>query len=290
MCIIMFKPVGAGLPKREHLLNAINNNPDGVGFCFPLGAGVLIRKGLPDYPELMRAINGETQKAHVAVKDTPMIIHARIGTSGKKAPESTHPFPGSSCVDDLKALRIVSSVAISHNGIIGKGEGDLSDTMVFVRDVLSALPYESFRNIGVQRLVEKYLGGDKLIIMNKSGDCVLWGRWETEGTRKWSNDTYTRDQSHIWYNSFHYGMGGCKPGEHEAWGKCDSCHENRLLKRVGKRDMCFTCRTQKTMDLPVASTRAGRSWSRCTVCGAYYADDTMMETSWGKVCDNCRRG
>lgn len=197
MCIIAIKEKGVAMPDLETLNNMWVNNPDGAGYMFPMDGKVHIRKGFMEFDELTKDLD-ELAKT-VDLKETPIIMHFRIGTHGKRRnPANTHPFPVSSNRKELKALRFETKVGFAHNGIISAMEDDpdISDTMVYSIKVLSKLKsgnrkfYKDKRTLDV---VKNTIEGSRMVFMDGEGYISRVGNWVSDETTGmiYSNGTYT---------------------------------------------------------------------------------------------------
>lgn len=240
MCVIVYKSSGAKLPEYSTLARAWRNNPDGAGYLVKRGerGGHLIgRKGFFSLDALLEdlaaALGIKTRRGYDAAAlwtdekcaRAEIALHFRIGTSGGYSAEFCHPFNLSAVaaavdaadeVDAAEALRacafdncvydVLGGAAVMHNGVIsGMGDrvdamGETSDTMEFVRDVLSPVALIGAEALGrsarrlwtderITRACRAVLGNDRFLIMaaNMRG-AELWGEW-VEHNRGvfWSN-------------------------------------------------------------------------------------------------------
>lgn len=185
MCIIVYSPLGERI-KDEILMNCWNNHDDGAGMIIrDDNNGIHYIKGLMDiemvreYYDNIMSDNPECEHA----------VHFRTGTSGKDAVGCTHPFPISEKEDDLMRLygNDVDQVMM-HNGILGHGEGNLSDTQVYVRDILYPLRKE-LDNPALHKLIECNIDWSKILIMTKE-DTHLLGDWILDGDFYYTNRDY----------------------------------------------------------------------------------------------------
>jgi hypothetical protein len=185
MCIIVYSPTGERI-KDDVLINCWNNHDD--------GAGIVIR----DYDNAIHYIKGLMDIEMVLeyyediMSDNPECEHAvhfRTGTSGKDPVGCTHPFPISNIEDDLMRLygNDVDSIMM-HNGILGHGENNLSDTQVYVRDILYPLRNE-LDNPALHKLIECNIDWSKILIMTKE-DTYLLGDWILDGELYYTNKDY----------------------------------------------------------------------------------------------------
>ena len=181
MCIIIYTPAGVSRPSRSEIFRAWEANPDGGGIMYPADEGVAIEKGFMRAESLLSAVR--------AVPDgLPLVIHMRRATSGSVSPECCHPFPVTDDEEELTALATLAENAVAHNGIVGDGEFGLSDTQVFVRDVLAA-PFvlKHWNESGLWSLLEHVLEGSKWAFMGADGNVRLVGHFRREGGRWYSN-------------------------------------------------------------------------------------------------------
>lgn len=192
MCIVVVKPKGVALPDEEILTNCWDNNSDGAGFAVARNGQVHVRKGYMSY----RALASAMESMGVGVDDS-LMLHFRIATAGGVNKRMCHPFPITDSLPDLQKRRVRCNMAVAHNGVIGVGEQRLSDTAVFVRDVLSP----RFIRLGLKARDEacislvKHLGtvGNKFAVMHKDGAVQLMGRFlhDKESGCYFSNTGYS---------------------------------------------------------------------------------------------------
>lgn len=199
MCIIIHKPENVPCPSKDIIETCFYNNPDGAGMAIlrPKAEKVEIHKGfmfLKDFLDFA---------ACAAAKDDIVTYHFRITTSGGTIPGNCHPFPVSDNVKDLKALSIQSRFAFIHNGVIGAGSDSLSDTQIYVRDVLSnrnlaGLPQD------IVKTVEKETDGSRTLLFDAATHKVAFtGNWITDEKTGllFSNTSYTARHYALFDNS-----------------------------------------------------------------------------------------
>jgi len=183
MCIILYKPANANFPAISTIKTCFENNPDGAGLLIFENQKAKIEKGLMTFNDLKKAL-----KRNKLNNDSHFAIHFRIATSGKVNQKNCHPFPISSNEKALQKLNGVTSQAIMHNGVIGKGEGNLSDTQVFTRDTLNLLsPY--FHDECIRDHIENLLGSDRMLIFS-DGKIYLLNHWIIDQGIYYSNDSF----------------------------------------------------------------------------------------------------
>ena len=184
MCIIVVKPQSKEPLSVETLSACWDNNPDGAGFVIhrPGHDALLIQKGFMTLGGLMAALDASA----IQSSDT-VVYHFRIATSGGITPANCHPFPVSANIDDLKTLTIACKTAFVHNGILGKGNTDLSDTQLYILHKLSR--YTSLKD-SISRIAKDTVGS-RTAILNADGQLWLTGRWIEKDGYHFSNDTYS---------------------------------------------------------------------------------------------------
>lgn len=222
MCIIAVKPQGK-VPLPVTTITACwNNNPDGAGFVIrrPEHDTLLIQKGFMTLDGLLAALEAS------AIKDSDTVIyHFRIATSGGITPANCHPFPISTSVDDLKTLTIACKTAFVHNGILGKGSKDLSDTQLYVLNTLSL--YDNIK--GNLPKIQKDTAGSRTAILNADGQLWLTGKWIEKDGYHYSNETFAR---HWWYD---FGDTNTMPE------RCDCCRSRLPLVEWDGILLCEQC-------------------------------------------------
>ena len=243
MCIIAIKPHGKAPLPIATITACWKNNPDGAGFVIrrPEHDTVLIQKGFMALDGLLAALEAS------AIQDSDTVIyHFRIATSGGITPANCHPFPISTNIDDLKTLTIACKTAFVHNGILGKGSKDLSDTQLYVLNTLSH--YDSIK--GSLPKIRKDTAGSRTAILNADGQLWLTGQWIEKDGYHYSNETYTE---YYWWHDF----GDTKPG------KCDCCRSRIPLVEWDGILLCEQCSAE---------------YAPCHHCGCWNLMDDMDAT------------
>lgn len=177
MCIAVWKASGVKLPKKEVLRKCWNTNSQGAGFAHYDEKSELwmVQKGFMSWKKFWRAFN------HMQYQKTDaVIIHFRISTSGKRThPDCTHPFPISFEEDALNEHSYETENIVMHNGVVGPGDGDLSDTQVAIRDHVAPL-FPFIEERGVDVILGDLLKDDRCrwFLANKA-QVYLYGEWHT---------------------------------------------------------------------------------------------------------------
>lgn len=188
MCIIAIKKSGVDMPTKETLQNCFDNNPDGCGFMYRKGSQVVIDKGYFDFDQFYKQL----MRKNFSKKDT-VIFHFRIATHGAITAAQCHPFPVSKNERELGLRNYQTDMAMVHNGMLSAmpKHKTLSDTMLFVRDVLADDAIRpNLHRTAVQLLIQEATIGSKLAVLTKDS-LTLYGKFISDfGGLLFSNDTY----------------------------------------------------------------------------------------------------
>lgn len=199
MCLLM---VTMGqLPKREYLVNASENNPDGYGFAVRHDDYIATGRSMK-YEHLLDRFYAEMAKS----KNPVGLFHARYTTHGTTTLENNHPFR----VDGRK------DIILAHNGMlpITPRLGDIrSDTRIFAEDVLGAIGVEELDDKHTFAKLETFAAGSKIAILSTSPELrdpvyILneeLGHWD--GDIWWSNSGYKIPPAYSYYDSSTYYSG-----------------------------------------------------------------------------------
>lgn len=228
MCIIAIKEAGVAMPDLKTLQTMWDNNPDGAGYMFPMDGKVHIRKGFMEFNDLKNDLDDLAKV--INIKETPVIMHFRIGTHGvRRNPANTHPFPVSANRNNLKSLEFDADIAFAHNGIIDSVDTDpeISDTMMYAVKVLTpmmASNREFYKNNHLLDVIDATIGTSRMVFMDGAGYISKVGYWtkDDETGVIYSNTTY---KPSAWTYGKNY---SCKTNM-DAWksylglSKCGTC-------------------------------------------------------------------
>jgi predicted glutamine amidotransferase len=189
MCIIGYFPNGVKV-ERDTIANMFEANPDGAGIMWREStmSPVHVQKGFMTLKALMRAWNKIPVTAERA-------IHCRIATSGKIGAACCHPFP---VVNDYKIMgrkRGDFYSAMMHNGVIswctpkGGMNAEMSDTMVFAKQVLTKLQ-NHLENEYIQQSIAQSINGSRMLIFMRGTPTIKLGYWYADKGAFFSNQTY----------------------------------------------------------------------------------------------------
>lgn len=194
MCVICIKPEGVEEPDKEDFRDMFISNSDGAGFMWVQDGKVHVRKGFMKFDDFWKGWN-----KYNITKDTVAIAHFRIGTSGGKTQAMTHPFPITDNEDLLKQTEWDGDLAMAHNGVFGGGTKDLSDTALFVRDIIHPLKEYLHDHNGefddkMENIIAQAADTSRVVLLNSKGNYMKVGDWsEIDGcwysNTKWNNIT-----------------------------------------------------------------------------------------------------
>ena len=169
MCMAIFQPKDK-IVSKEYCDSFAKSNDDGFGFAFVDNSNKLIINKTIIYNDFYKEYVSCCKQYG---SKSPFLIHFRMGTSGLDNQDNCHPF----YVDD--------NLCVIHNGVFSEFNGDknLSDTNIFVRDVLKDIGQDIFTNSAMQALIEDYIGTwNKLVFMNNKKEYIIFnekeGKWE----------------------------------------------------------------------------------------------------------------
>lgn len=193
MCIIVAKNKGYNLPKKDILKTCFENNGDGAGFMYVLDNKVIIDKGYMSFGDLWKRL--QNLQNEIDIKNTPMVLHFRIGTSGSYDGSCTHPFELTNNNEKLKELDAVVNVGIAHNGVISAysdGNDELNDTQHFIKEFLYPLYKMNknfYKNDDMQKIIKK-VTSSKFAILNNKGELITIGDFVERDGILYSNYTF----------------------------------------------------------------------------------------------------
>lgn len=194
MCVIVAKNKGYNLPKKEILQNCYTNNPDGAGIMYTKNNKVVIDKGYMSFNSLWKRL--QKLKTEIDIKNTPIVLHFRIGTSGAYDKSNTHPFELTNQDSRLLKLKNSVNIGIAHNGIITAYEDTteltLNDTQLFIRDFLFPIykiNNEFYKYKDIQEIIKK-VTGSKFAFLTSKKELILIGDFIEDNGIYYSNKTY----------------------------------------------------------------------------------------------------
>lgn len=168
MCIAILTQPGKSLTNTQ-LWRGWSGNKDGGGFAYVADGKVVISKGFLKYNDFQAAYEEAVEKYG---KESPFLVHMRIGTSGGNTENNTHPF----------AFKPTSGPAgaLIHNGIMftpagewrGPKDDRKSDTRVFAAALNNILVLEDVK-AAKEALGKAIGGGNKLAFLYDDKSWVI---------------------------------------------------------------------------------------------------------------------
>lgn len=198
MCLISVLPKGTkkyGEEVEAFITSGFKSNRDGSGFMYKRNDDdkICVKKGYFNLDEMLQDILSAKLN-----DDDELVIHHRIGTSGLKSPENTHPFVISHDPDEISSTDIITTNSVLvHNGIFRgtyeyeKLNGDFSDTYAFVRYYM-ANGIEWFKNDtkSFLRALDGIIGYSKLCVLFPDRDLIMTGGFTEDNGYYHSNAGY----------------------------------------------------------------------------------------------------
>ena len=205
MCIIIAKDKIGRLPTEKELKSSFTYNSDGAGFMYVDNGKVVIDKGYMTYDSFIKHYKTLLDKYN-NFKNKSLVIHCRIGTSGRNTKGNTHPYPISDSVKELRSKHLSrENIGIAHNGII-KGYGTatgLNDTQEYISKYLYPLYYhyrDFYKNKDILYQME-LATNSKFAILDKTDTIYYVGEFIDDNGLNFSNNTYNYDYSYSnWTN------------------------------------------------------------------------------------------
>ena len=181
MCIIAMIPAGKQINKNT-LENMTNNNPDGSGIAWIQDNKIKTYKTMDNDKFINKALEVQSKFC----KDSDILIHCRIATSGKTDLDNCHPF------------KISKDTVFAHNGILNcvEATNKVSDTRMFNKALLKQLKPEFLDNVTTRKLIGEIIRSDKLAFLTvnpklKRNSYIINRDLGEKENRVWfSNDSY----------------------------------------------------------------------------------------------------
>lgn len=222
------------MPDKSILKNCWNNNPDGAGYMYRTGKGVIGSKGYMKQKALISAL---------AVKErlfngSDLVIHFRWATHGLRDHTATHPFPLSTDTKDLTKSSWKGEAGLAHNGIIANyGTKDLSDTQDFIFSDLG-----HFNSLADRPEVLKYLEskGGRYALMTSRKTYLIGSFLQDDGVYYSNSDYKYSIKSYKYSQGYYHKAGKEYPAGYFSGGPAntDICP---LTGRISNIYDCETC-------------------------------------------------
>lgn len=263
MCLIAVKESGKQFPKDEHLLEAEIKNKDGIGLMYwkPGAKEIKIKKDFTNAETMIAWM-----KENIAIEDI-LVIHYRWATHGLVDIGNRHPFPVSKNALHLRSAESVCDMGMAHNGVMSQfgTHKKFSDTQQFVREILSEDSVKNnLTNPGIAKLIDNFLGGDRLVVLTKDGELFYWGEWEKEGDIFYSNDGYKKKVYEYFSNWYAERVGNYLNNKIEYKNRQDNATESN----ESWIELCEGCGQEKHVKFVEANGHVG--FSLCKSCRKAY--------------------
>lgn len=204
MCILILKKAGYKLPKRNILKNCYDNNDDGCGYAFSDKKQIHIKKGFFDFNDFYNSITKDFKKYNL--KESNVLLHFRISTSGGINENKTHPFiltNKSKVINRYKKEIITTDPVVGHNGIFSDYvfKNNLSDTQNFIINFLYPIYNSNLKDNIKNYLIKNEISTSKLIILESDGSVKTYGNFNIENGVLYSNTSYKQK---YYYTNYSY--------------------------------------------------------------------------------------
>lgn len=208
MCIIVAKDKNVDLPSIDILKNCFDYNSDGAGFMYVDKGKVVVDKGYLDWKSFYNRFN-DLCKKHKDFEGKALVMHFRIGTSGKNDKGNTHPYIISDNYKDLHKTKISGALGMAHNGIITQYTPDINDkrnindTQNFIMNYVFPIYKhwkDFYKNEYIRNGIED-ITGSKIVFLDTKEDIYYIGDFKEDKGVKYSNDSYKKTI----YGTYTYG-------------------------------------------------------------------------------------
>lgn len=184
MCIIAIKLKGQKMFDEQTIRTMFDNNPDGAGYMFHDGKKVVIRKGFMEVDTLLKSLSSQD------FTNTNLVLHFRIGTSGRMDALNCHPFP----VYDTNKTYCKTDIALVHNGILRdftpSKKSPINDTQVFIQTMLRELKKGFQYDKGILKLIAYIIDTNKFALLDENNRVTMIGDFIEDNGYVYSNRSY----------------------------------------------------------------------------------------------------
>lgn len=195
MCIIVVKPKHKKLQDKALLERCFKSNKDGAGYMFVNKENdvVEIKKGFMNFDGFYKAVCEDYKK--YKLKDQTLVMHFRIGTSGKSATGCTHPFPVTTEYSEMEQVRSTTNIGVCHNGIVSMFNSytnNHSDTQIYIKNVIAPiikLKLNAYMFDDIQNLILKTTNS-KWVFLDKFDNYYTIGEFINDDGYLYSNSSY----------------------------------------------------------------------------------------------------
>lgn len=205
MCIAFVKETDKDFPSEDTMLTCWKDNPDGAGYAWydKEVDGWNVVKGLMTWNNFLERFNRDRERFNL--DDKMVCVHFRVGTTGPKNGGATHPFPFLNVDNNnIHALEYTSKAVLFHNGTVGPGNANFSDTAMAAKAYWHLAPHifeEGKANTGLLKILEEVLDTAHSRYALCYGDTLLMlGSWVEDKASGlfYSNDRFTKEKTFWW--------------------------------------------------------------------------------------------
>lgn len=277
MCLISVCPKGTAKYTDQvetFIHNGFNSNKDGSGFMYKKNGEnfVYVEKGFFNFSDLMNAI----KKAKLTDADE-LVIHHRIGTSGKVTPENTHPFVISHVHDTVKSTSAkVGQPCIVHNGYFSdiyeqmQKNPDFSDTYAFARYIMpNVIDLYTQDTKLFKKAFSGIVGSSKICVLFPYKDLIMCGN-------------FTEDDGY-----FHSNYGYKNWGHRDVGGRTESSFPTAIGTITGTQSAVAVASTKLAMGKvkePVVLNAHMIDINRFNFHHFFYQADNSSDTDAYSIC------
>lgn len=211
MCVICVQPAGKYLDK-DTAKAMWKTNSDGGGFAYINSDGMIVMEKYMSFKKFWGAFEHHRSDN----RDKDFLVHMRIATHGEVNLDNVHPFV------------VNEHTVMAHNGILHGVDDDptnkLSDTRMFIKDVLPELPPNWLDSKYLADMVQEWIGWSKLAfltndpnlsaniyVLNQSSGDWEKGMWFSNMNHR--RTTYKYQGSKVTYNNSTNYKGGANNGQ-----------------------------------------------------------------------------
>lgn len=188
MCLISVCPKGTNKYSQEvtdFIRVGVASNRSGSGFMYKKDGDsfIYVKKGFWTFEELHQSIKDANLK-----DNDELVIHHRIGTSGRETKENMHPFVISQNHEDLIMLSgKIDKPALVHNGFFNNIDHfenknpDFSDTYAMTRYIMPhVIDLYTYETPTFEKVFSSIIGGSKICVLYPNRDLVMAGKFVEE--------------------------------------------------------------------------------------------------------------
>jgi len=193
VCVAILCKAGAIIPETS-LRACFTANPDGAGFAYvhPDTNKIVVKKGYFDFDKFKKDYYPAAAKYG---QQSPFVVHMRIATSGRVDKSNCHPFK-------------VRGGVMAHNGVMGAGFKEKSDTRVFVELYQNALRRD-WVEANKDKIGSAVGSWNKLVFLFEDRSFVIINEkaWHWKNGIAYSNTSWEWRERGTSYNYHGYGRG-----------------------------------------------------------------------------------